>query len=262
MEPVICIEMIYPNDDFLTRIDKVYQHGFKNIEFWGWRDKDVDAFKQKLTEKGMKVANFSAQRVGNLVDKESHQILFDDFKDALVAAEELNAKTLMVLTNELDQDGFVVNPFDNLSYEEKKENTIVALKKMLEMAPNDLTIVVESLNTVKDHMGYFLYDIDEAVKLVKEIGDKRLKVLFDLYHQGMMGDDLIDLIERNIDYVGYFHVADYPGRGEPGTGKGDWKTILSKIKQKGYTGGIGFEYQPAGDDDKSLVAIRSLWDSL
>lgn len=262
MKPAICIEMVYPNDDFVTRIDKIGNHGFENIEFWGWRDKDIDAFKAKLKEKGMSVVNFSAQRVGDLVDHTTHQVLLDDYKDALETAKQLGTKTLMVLTNELGDGGFVVNAFENLSYEEKRASLIAGVKKILEMTPSDMNIVVESLNTVKDHMGYFLFSIPEAVEIVKEINDSRFKVLFDLYHQGMMGDDLETLIKENIDYIGYFHVADFPGRAEPGTGEGDWVSILRTIRDSGYKGYVGFEYQPQGDDDKSLVTIKELWDSL
>jgi hydroxypyruvate isomerase len=262
MHPVICIEMVYTKDDFARRIEQIANHGFTFVEFWGWRDKDIASLQQVCERTGVQIVNFSAQRVGNLVDIATHQSLLNDYADALKVAQLLGTKTLMALTNELGDGGVVINSYDDLSVEEKRLAVVTGLKKMLAMTPSDGKLVLESLNTVKDHVGYFLSSISEAASLVREIGDGRLGVLCDLYHQGMMDDDLIADITENYDAIGYYHVADFPGRHEPGTGTGDWKTILRTIKDTGYTGYVGFEYAPAGDDDVSLQAIAQLWESL
>ncbi len=75
-----------------------------------------------------------------------------------------------------------------------------------------------------------------------------------------MGDNPEELIKNFIDDIGYIHIADYPGRHEPGTGRGDWKRVLSLLKQSNYDGYIGFEFEPIGDSDKSLKAIKELWE--
>ena len=77
-----------------------------------------------------------------------------------------------------------------------------------------------------------------------------------------MGDDVIDLIESCLPHIGYFHVADVPGRHEPGTGTIDWKGVLSVLKSEGYDGYVGFEYSPVGDSDASLKAVGDLWASI
>ena len=121
--------------------------------------------------------------------------------------------------------------------------------------------MLEPLNTRIDHPGYFLQDMATAVALVKEIAHPRLKVLCDLYHLAVMGEDLEGIIDRHVDSIGHFHVADVPGRHEPGTGTLDWPALLRRIRERGYDGTIGFEYAPLADSAASLDSIRKLWDA-
>ena len=46
-----------------------------------------------------------------------------------------------------------------------------------------------------------------------------MRVLFDIYHQQITEENLIRNITENIDLIGHFHIADNPGRCEPGTGE-------------------------------------------
>ena len=41
---------------------------------------------------------------------------------------------------------------------------------------------------------------------------------FDAYHHQINEGNLIDSITKYIDLVGHIHIADVPGRHEPGTG--------------------------------------------
>ncbi|GAI61075.1 unnamed protein product, partial [marine sediment metagenome] len=42
--------------------------------------------------------------------------------------------------------------------------------------------------------------------------------------------------------IGYIHIADVPGRNEPGTGEINYKNVYKKLNDLNYTGFIGFEY--------------------
>jgi hydroxypyruvate isomerase len=104
--------------------------------------------------------------------------------------------------------------------------------------------------------------LSTASKFVRRVGDPRLRLLCDLDHQGMMGDDLPGLIEEYSEVIGYCHVADYPGRHEPGTGGADWRAILSSIARSGYAGYAGSEYAPVTGTEASLATVANLWDTL
>ena len=68
-----------------------------------------------------------------------------------------------------------------------------------------------------------------------------------------------EIIEKYLPYIGYFHIADLPGRHEPGTGLVDWYSILLLLKEKQYSDFLGFEYSPALDSQESLIKIKQLW---
>ena len=48
-------------------------------------------------------------------------------------------------------------------------------------------------------------------------GADNIRLLCDLYHLAVNGDDLDDAV-RNVGPIGHVQIADAPGRGEPGTG--------------------------------------------
>ncbi|HUX21368.1 MAG TPA: TIM barrel protein [Spirochaetia bacterium] len=262
MKPSICIEMLYDGLSAEDKIRRISDAGFVSIEFWGWRDKDLEAVRRACAQNGVSVSNFSGQRSGDLVNPTTHGSLLEDYRDSLEAAKLLSTKHLMVLTNELGAGGMVVNSYSEIPDQEKLESVVDGLESIVKMTPADMQVLLEPLNTTVDHAGYFLSDLGTASEIVKRVDDPRLRLLCDLYHQGMMGDDPIRLIEEYSDVIGYYHVADYPGRHEPGTGGADWQAILSSIAHSGYTGYVGFEYAPIAGSEASLAAIANLWDSL
>ncbi len=264
MKASICFEMLYSGLNPVDKVKNIAKYGFEYFEFWSWRDKDLDELKQLKQTIGMKTAIFSGQRKGDLIQESTHDILLDDLEDALSGAKLLGNNTLMILTQELGDEGVVMNKYQSSSDSEKRNSLVIGLRKILEVIPTDFNIVIEPLNTVLDHVGYYLYDIPKAVDIIKEIDDKRLSILCDLYHQGMMGDDLLSIIENYAPYIGYYHIADIPTRHEPRIGQGaiDWQKILTSIKQSGYTGFVGFEFSPEGDSDNALRSIQELWQSV
>ena len=62
---------------------------------------------------------------------------------------------------------------------------------------------------------------------------------------GCAGADLAAVIDRHIDCVGHVQVADFPGRGAPGTGALPLPDLLSRLAAAGYDGYVGLEHKPA-----------------
>ncbi len=75
----------------------------------------------------------------------------------------------------------------------------------------------------------------------------------------MMGEDPIEIARRYAQVIGHVHIADYPGRHEPGTGRGNWIDVLAELVHQGYRGDIGFEFSPISDSDTALRAVREVW---
>jgi hydroxypyruvate isomerase len=161
----------------------------------------------------------------------------------------------------LNSDGSVAERFEEIPEDLKFKNVVTSLAELTRVTPDDLTLLLEPLNTLVDHPGYYLDQIEVAAKIVHQVGSPRLKILCDLYHFGVMGADLSTLISKHLSLVGHFHIADFPGRHEPGTGSADWSARLRQIKALGYRGNVGFEFFPQGDADAALKAIHDLWDA-
>ncbi len=260
MKPVICFEMLFPDLDPVEKIDRIAGQGFHYVEFWGWRDKDIPVLAAACRRQGVEIANFSGHRRGSLVAEQTHDLFLEQLQEAVTAARILKCGTLMLLSNELAEGGAVDDTFPEIPPDQKYRNVRTGLEKALGLLPEDLCLVLEPLNTKIDHPGYWLADITTAVQLVHDIGDDRLKVLCDLYHLGVMESDLGEIVERYSGEIGYIHIADIPGRHEPGTGRVDWKEILRLLDARGYDGFVGFEYSPLRDSVESLGRIRDLWD--
>lgn len=260
MKPTICLEMLYPDLAPAQKIAKIAELGFRYVEFWGWRDKDIPGMISVCHENEVKVVNFSGHRKGSPVAQETHDLFLSDLKEAVSVANELECPILMLLTNELGEGGMVKDTYNEIPPDEKYNNVRIALEKALTVTPDNINLVLEPLNTRVDHPGYYLADMETAASLIQEINHPRLKILCDLYHFGVMGKDLHTLITEYIDNIGYIHIADFPGRHEPGSGSADWPALLKRLKEKGYTGYVGFEYSPLNDSEESLKTIRALWD--
>ena len=81
-------------------------------------------------------------------------------------------------------------------------------------------------------------------------------MLLDIYHTQMEQGNVIDTIRQYSDYIGYIHVADVPGRHEPGTGELNYPRIAQTLRDVGYDGTIGLECWPAGDAHQAMEAFR------
>ncbi|MCX7787396.1 MAG: TIM barrel protein [Spirochaetes bacterium] len=276
MEPSICIEMIYPELSYEERIEAVARCGFRYIEFWSWKDKDPVTVQQALQRTGIRVSNYSGQRKGDLIREEQHPLVEMDLQDALRYQRYFSSPTLMVLAQELGEQGRVVRPIEKEAGEKEIEILVKGIIRLLTVVEREdqrgTTLVFEPLNTRLDHPGYAISSMETAERIYQlvlaEYATSRngrrpdFGILLDLYHQGMSGDDLLSLIPRYLHCVRYIHVADVPGRGEPGSGTVDWLSVLRTLQESGYDGFVGFEFQPSQSSDRALERIADLWSRL
>ena len=124
---------------------------------------------------------------------------------------------------------------------------------MLEAA--EVTLVIEPLNELIDHAGYYLVHSDEAFQIVDEVASDRVKVVFDIYHQQISEGQLIANITSNIDKIGHFHAAGNPGRNELTSGELHYPSIFQAISETGFTGFVGLEYWPKQDIAAGLKEV-------
>lgn len=108
--------------------------------------------------------------------------------------------------------------------------------------------------------GYHVASLASAVELQDQF-DGQFDLLFDTYHSAVLGEDPGRWFARNTSRIGHIHIADYPGRHEPGTGKLAFDAILSAVQSGNYAGAIGFEYIPSGATSTSAAFLK-IWKRL
>jgi hydroxypyruvate isomerase len=99
---------------------------------------------------------------------------------------------------------------------------------------------------------YPLLTAADALAVVDRVPADNVRLLADLYHLSVNGDDVDAVLARHAGEIGHVQVADAPGRHQPGTGKLPIERWLAALDDAGYAGSVGLEYVPKGPSAASL----------
>lgn len=110
-------------------------------------------------------------------------------------------------------------------------------------------VVLEPLSGAEK---YPLKTAGDVLKVLDELGRDNVKLLADLYHLAVNGDDLDTVTSVHTGRIGHIQIADVPGRHQPGTGTLDIEGYLEAVQAAGYRGQVGVEYKPDGPSADSL----------
>lgn len=235
-----CIELLFKQegDEIADRIHRAKQAGFDTVEFWGWMKKDVPEIKRALDETGVKLAAIVAEPMVWLTDPENHEAFLMGLAQSAATAKQLGAPVMIA------QAG---NMREGVSRQEQHEAIVQCLTKAADiLAGTGVTLALEPLNDRVDHPGYFLTSTREGLDIVDEVNRPEIRLLYDLYHSFVMDEDIAEVLEGRVDRIVHAHLADHPGRNEPGTGRMDWQAWVAWLKDNGYDGLMGLEYRPTG----------------
>jgi hydroxypyruvate isomerase len=152
--------------------------------------------------------------------------------------------------------------------DEGADNCVKGLKEVAGYAEKKgVTLCIEHLNTrdsshpMKGHPGYQGDDLDWLAKVLRRVGSKRVKLLFDIYHVQIMHGDVIRRIEENKDIIGHVHTAGNPGRGELDDKQEiNYPPIMRKLLEIKYPGYVGQEFIPTRDPEAGLREAVKLCD--
>lgn len=251
-----CIEPMYGELPFLERFQAAKEDGFEFVEFWSWTDKDLDAVKAAADSAGIGIAGFNGDAGLSLVDPSQKEDYLAFLRRSVEAAKKVGARSVTIHSNGLGEGGRVVDPYDSLSHTVKLCAMFDTLRTCAEIAGNaGIDMNLEPLNITTDHVGNFLTTTRMAAELTRLIGSPRLRVLYDVYHMQLNEGSLCDNILAYGDQFGHVHVADAPGRHEPGTGEINYPKIFSCLERAGYRGLIGYELIPETTTKNAVRAI-------
>lgn len=239
-----CIEMIFTGVPFVERVARVAECGLPACEFWGWSNKDLDAIVRAKDAAGIAISSICCETQVPLVADGSAPALVEGLKASAEAAHRLGTQVLIVTTGQ---------EIPGKPRAEQHANIVAALSEAAPIAEREgITLVLEPLNVLVDHRGYYLSTSAEGFEILREVGSPNVKLLYDIYHQQITEGHLIATIQANIGLIGHFHAADNPGRHEFGTGEINYRNVLKAIDETGYTGWVGLEYAPVADPAETL----------
>ena len=230
------------NDLPVQRQLEIYaEHGFRAFEYNGLPRhslQEAQQFRRKMDQLGMEMGVFVVNSGGwkgdALVDTAFHEGFLKDVHKALEYHGIMRNGWSTVTS------GLAVS---NIPLDQQTKNVIEGLKRAADIvSKTDLVLVLEPLNVLVNHAGYFVVTSEHAAEIIDAVGSPQVKILFDIYHQQISEGNLIDNIEKYWERIAYFQVGDVPGRKEPGTGEINYRNVFKAIHAKGYTGLLGMEH--------------------
>ena len=266
IKKAVHIDLIYTEYPYEERFRKAKEDGFDAIEFYieGWENKDLDRINQLLKENDLVMSAATGATPYSMCDPSERDDYLNYLKKLIAAAKKINCPILMCHSDCLDPalDYAAKIPAEQHSEEAK----ICAMFDILKTAAPwveeaGITIVVEPLSQFA-HPGYSLHNSRLCTEMIKAVNSPNIKVLYDCYHMYIEEGRLSETITRDFDYIGHIHVADSPGRHDPGTGDINYHNVLKTIDSLGYQGYVAFEFYPIDGSAKAVDAIRKVCEGL
>jgi hydroxypyruvate isomerase len=251
----ICADTVFANLSFDQRARRIADAGFQ-VEFWYWMDRDIDAL-AALTD--VRYCSFTGYTAGSLVNPEFLDQFIDGMRSSVEVARRLRCPSMFLSAGLITDTGRMKHP----AAEHPATIWATAYKGLCEAARlaerHNLTYTLEHLNTKVDHPGFTFPRVEDIVRLLDAVGSPRIKLLFDIYHAQVEEGNLVDLIRKYKDYLGHIHIADVPGRHEPGTGEINYRKIAEALREVGYTGVVGLEAFPLHGDERAIESFKEFF---
>lgn len=261
MKYSVNIETVYREIPFADRFAAAKRDGFDYVEIWDWTVKDLDELTTLCRENGVEISCMGGDGPYSLCDPAHGEEYLAFLRKSLQAAQKLGCKRLAVHSNELlpEPHPYAVDLFLQYSDEEKTEamyRTLAAIAPEAEAA--GVTLCLEALNVKVEHIGNFLKYTKDAAEIVQRVNSPAVRILYDAYHMYLNEGKIIETLRKYLPLIGCVHIADAPGRGEPGTGEINYREVLQELQDLGYEEMIAFELFPRKNSAAAVAAINAV----
>lgn len=252
------ISIMFTELPYLERPASARAAGFDLVESWWPYDgpvapePEVDALVEALDRSGVRLSALNVY-AGDIAAGERGLACRPDRQgdlalatDHLVGvAERTGCRMFNLLYGQLDS---------RWEESEQHETALAAIRCTAErVASVGGTVLLEPLTRGLNGR-YPLVDGDDVVRLLDGplAGATNVRLLFDLFHLGSNGVDLVEAAHRLLPWIGHVQFADRPGRGEPGTGTLPIEATLRALSDAGYRGPVAAEYVPTRPTAETL----------
>jgi hydroxypyruvate isomerase len=235
---------------FEQRLERVAEAGYGAVElvneFGQWQAADFSRAASRRRSLGM-TFDATAGLSSGIADPNQRGKFLDKLKEMLPMMEKLECRSLIVLSGDT---------VPGLSREAQHESCIEGLQRAADLAaPHRVTLLLENIDP-EENPKYYLTSSREGFEIVRKLNRPNVRFLYDLYHEQIAEGNLLETLEKNSSWLGLVHVADVPGRHQPGTGEINYSNIFRKLAQLHYAGYIAMEFLPQGDPVPELAGAR------
>ncbi len=258
----IMLWTVFTDLPFEERLTKVAEAGYTNVELVGeyakWTPDDfakANAARKRLgirfdTTAGMEHAGHAH----GLADPTHREAFLAELSQVLTTMETLSCPAMIVLSG---------NVVPDLSREEQHRSCVESLKQAATLIDGKkidgepVRLLLECIDP-EENPHYYLQSAAEGIDIIREVNHPQVQFLYDMFHEQIAEGNLIEKLDKHIDVIGLIHIADVPGRHEPGTGEINYANVYRKLAELKYKYVAAMEYRPIGDPVASLRAAREM----
>jgi hydroxypyruvate isomerase len=240
------------------RARRAAAHGFDCVELWDWRGEDIEGLATACRESGIELVGFFGHSYGALCDPRQRTRVLQALAESVDVAQRVGARQLHMFSDDRGPDGRF-QPAPPITAAAKRRSCVEGLRECVKLVENTpLELALEAINSVFVP-GYFLSDFGAALEIVREVDHPKVRIFFDCFHQQLVAGRLIDSLVDALPYVTSVHVADVPGRHEPGTGEINFTSIRRVLGEHRYDRQVTFEIVPLADNDRAVAACKEVF---
>jgi hydroxypyruvate isomerase len=244
---------------FEERLAKIAEAGYTNVELVGeynaknWTPADYERANAARKRLGIRF-DATAGLHNGVANPATRDAFLAELGQALTPMETLDCPAMIVLSG---------NVVPSLSHEAQHDACIETLKqaaKLVEgktIAGQPVRILLECIH-LEESPHYFLTSANEGIEIVRAVNHPQVQFLYDIFHEQMSFGNLIEKLDKHIDVIGLVHIADVPGRHEPGSGEVNYGNIYKKLAELNYSHNVAMEFRPVGDPVATLRAAKAL----
>lgn len=246
---------VFTDLPFEERLEKVAEAGYQNVELVGEYEKWTKADFQRANAKRKELRiNFdcTAGLKHGVSNPDHREPLLGELRQVLPIMEQIDCPGMILLSG---------NRIPGTPREVQHQSCVETLKAAASVVEGKsingqpVRLLLETIDP-EENPQYYLSQIVEALEVVQEVCHPQVQLLYDFYHEQISAGNLIAKLERSISHLGLVHIADVPGRHEPGTGEINYQNIFRKLAELNYTGVAAMEFHPSGDPVLQLRAAR------
>lgn len=243
---------VFPHVTFEERLERVAEAGYRSAElvneFRHWSPEDFRRVLRKKHELGLEF-DASAGLSHSLVDPKQRQAFLKELQDLIPVLDKLECSTLIILPGDC---------VPGMSRVELYQSCVNGLMRVADLIDGkNLRVLIENIDP-EENPRVYLSSVAEGFEMIRTVSHPRIRQLYDLYHEQVAAGNLIEKLEKNIDLTGLIHVADVPGRHEPGTGEINYANIYKKLGELKYDRYVAMEYLPTYNTLESLRKNREM----